>query len=60
VFVHGIEHTEAWTKDGEKKSRRVVRLEAFGPELHRASAAVRKNARRTSRADQSDPWAGPA
>jgi len=60
VFVHGTEHTEAWTTDGEKKTRRLVRPDAFGPDLHRVTAVVRKNARRTSEADQSDPWAEPA
>lgn len=75
VVVSGRMKTDSWEKDGEKKSRPELLLDAIGPSLRSATAKVTKAAgqgrgqqeyaqarARSSREGREDPWAtsGPA
>jgi single-strand DNA-binding protein len=56
VVVTGRLRTERWeTKEGEKRSRVVLDVDAVGPDLAYATADVRKMTRHQG--DPSDPWA---
>jgi single-strand DNA-binding protein len=56
VVVTGRLRTERWeTKEGEKRSRVVLDVDAVGPDLTYATADVRKMVRHQG--DPNDPWA---
>lgn len=68
VIVQGRQATQEYeTKDGEKRSTLVLQIEAIGPDLRFATAAVTKAAKRTGGGGaapraaaapaQADPWA---
>lgn len=66
VIVHGGMYTRSWLdKENNKRSSLELRVEAIGPDLRYATAAVTKIKRDTQRggfapAPADDPWATPA